>query len=572
MTAPAAAHNSSSSRARFAPMRLLLLAAFLLLAVGTRGFYLGDTMTYSLDVAHYFGKSPVGSGNMLWEFGHLIWRPLGWALLQLGAPLLAGVTSWGPVPMAAFLLIAVSLLSGALTVLLWYELALEACESRRVAFSVAFGFACANAFLTYIHSGTPYVPGLFCVTASLWTLRRPGERAIYVSAALLAAAALLWFPYVLAAPGVLLFAAQRTAPGAKTARVLTPAALKLGTRFMLVFSVVLGLGFIGGAAARRIGSLSEARAWAAGSSHGWSQSGRAVRLVTGVPRAFLFIGNDGVLYKRFLKKDPYAPVTVSDLARVSLWKILAFGVFLAALLWALWRSAAAGAGWLFAAGALPTLLFAVFVFEPGSPERYFPAYPFLVLAAASVLRGFPAVRRLPQLAVAAFLACMVATNVYSMYRPRMDRQDAESIARLAPLRAQLRDRSLVALLTNKDEILAAANRSPLSAINLPAPLNFYDVLEPATLRILTWREEFASEVLAAWSAGGDAWVSRRLWNRRPLPAWNWAEGDDPHITWDQIPAFFASLHTDAEVGGADGFVRLARDPANQVVLTSINNK
>ena len=51
-------------------------------------------------------------------------------------------------------------------------------------------------------------------------------------------------------------------------------------------------------------------------------------------------------------------------------------------------------------------------------------------------------------------------------------------------------------------------------------------------------------MLKAWAKGGDAWLSARLLSAKPEPHWNWVEGDDPRVKWDDIYKFFAQLHTE----------------------------
>ena len=48
------------------------------------------------------------------------------------------------------------------------------------------------------------------------------------------------------------------------------------------------------------------------------------------PRSFLSMGKDGILFKRFLLKDPYNPVSLGDLIRLSLGKVALFYVVLLA--------------------------------------------------------------------------------------------------------------------------------------------------------------------------------------------------------------------------------------------------
>lgn len=551
-----------------------LAATLLILLCSTRGIYFGDTSSYTGDIAQYVGRSPIGAGSLLWEFGHLFWRPIGWGLVTAGAPVFARLTDWGPVQAGAFVLMGLTILCGVLTVLLWHSLALDLTASRAVAFLIAFSFACSNSFLTYVHAGASYVCGLFAVTLSIWVLRngrgdgpiRPA--ALVASAALAAFAAMLWFPYVLSAPGIVFIALWPTAATFHPASVLRPENIRLMRRFVVVLLICLALGFGAGAWARRITSISQARTWIAESGHGWSQTHRIARLATGLPRSFFFMGSDGILYKRFLLKDPYAPVGIRDLMRASLWKILIFDIFLLSLIYALLRSPGHWAFWALLAGSVPVLAFAVFLFEPGSPERFFPAYPFLILAVAWALRDFPRARRMPQFVILAFLTCMAATNIYSMYRPRVDRMDAGSIGRLADVRSRVSDTSLVAILNNLDELEGLTGRAPFSAVNRPAPRRLYDVIEPNTLRIPTWRREFAQEALRAWSNGGEVWVSKRLLQDRPRPEWNWVEGDDKRITWKDVPAFFLPLLRDDEFGGPDGFARLEHGDANVTRLAS----
>lgn len=552
--------NEAQRRSAWGPAWLVaaLAAVFAL----TRGFYLGDTITYAADVARYLGQAPFGAGNRLWEFGHLLWRPLGWALASLLWPVMGPAAHWSPAQVASFGLVVVSAAAGVAAVLLWRAIALDVSGSRVVAFWVALGFACANSFLTYLHSGTPYVPGLLAITLALWLLRRP-RPAVWAAAALAALAALLWFPYVLAMPGLALAAVMRRDGGWNIRRA---------ARFSMVALLCLALGFGLGAAARGIHSAAAAKAWAEDSSHGWSQSQRWLRLATGLPRAFLFLGEDGILYRRFLRQDPFAPVTPGDLVRASLWKLGVFYLFAAALVAALARDPRNRRPLLLlSAGAAPVLFFAVFLFESGSPERYLPAWPFLIVAAAVALapgRGTRAAARLPARLVAAFIACMMAVNVYSMFRPRIDREDAAPRARLAALAAAgVRPGGVVAILSNQDAVERLCNRDLFTAI-CRMPVAIYDVVEPGTMQVLGWRESFAQQAVAVWQAGGDIWVSKRLRAARPRPEWSWVEGDDRRVRWQEIPAFFAPLTADGETAGEDGFVRLRRSPDNLARLGS----
>jgi hypothetical protein len=545
---------------------LLTTSLFVLVAI-TRPFTLGDTYVYVSHILLYHDKPPFGSNSQLWEFGHLLWRPFGWLLLEATEPVLSGLFQGNRSLLCTAILISINTVAGFLTVLVWHSLILRSTGSYATAYGVSLAFACANAFLAYMRSGCSYVLGLFFVSASVWIVSRAVEgnalsrRAACGSGFLLAAAVLFWLPYVLSIPGVVALGRRRSPDGvcrSHRAEHIAFLAQLLGT---CALCVTLGFGL--GLAARHIDSLATAKAWAAESAHGWSQNKRALRILTGLPRAFLYFGNDGVLYKRFLWKDPYDPVSLARLVRASLWKLALFYAFTAALcLELLRRRDNHRTLFVFLAGAAPTIAFAIWVFEPGSPERYFPMYPFLILAIAQVLRRSPRTPRVMQALIAAFLLGMATLNVASMYWSRIAEDDRTSVARLTRLVERLTDRDLVAVLNNHDSLYVFVNRSPFHPLNQPRPLRLYDVIEPANIRVVQWRGEFASAALDAWKRGGEVWVSKRLWSSHPRPAWEWVEGDDRRVSWKDIPKFFGPLQIAEELGGSDGFFRLLHADTN----------
>jgi len=83
-----------------------------------------------------------------------------------------------------------------------------------------------------------------------------------------------------------------------------------------------------------------------------------------------------------------------------------------------------------------------------------------------------------------------------------------------------------------------------------------------------WREAFAREVLDSWQNGHDVWLPKRLVADKPLPEWNWTEGDNPAISWKHLVAFARRLDWDKAVGDADGFLRIARSEHNERQMKS----
>lgn len=551
------------------PLRRSLLVAsiFAIVLAATRAVVLGDTGLYASDIADHLGKSPFGSGNSLWEAGHLLWRPLGWALTSLIAFVLSALTDWTPVMQASFSLIAISVVSAIVTVVLWNALLNDVTNSAKAALAITLAMACTHGVLLYAHSGCAYIPGLACLTASVYFLR--GNK-LAAGACFYALATLLWLPYLLAGAALLIMAACPSGWSASLKDGLRLFSPVRAARFVAISAACVLVTYGLALSARRIFSPEQARSWFSEANHGMSESGKALRIATGLPRTFLYLGKDGILYRRYLRRDPYAPVAMGDLLRASLWRIAAFYLFAAAFTYELLRRAQSG--WpllLIAAGAGPILYFAMFVFEPGQAERYLPAYPFLVVALGWILRDFRRSHRITQIAIAGFLLCIVCGNGYSFAATRVSREDRESLRRVAELRGRFTGAGMAVVVTNQDQIVDTLNRSAFESINRPRQFPLYDAVEPATSRILTWREEFAAHVFRVWEQGGEVWISKRAWSERPEPAWNWVEGDNDRIHWSAIPRFFSVLRTDGDEGGPDGFLRLAPDTGNRAVLSPL---
>ena len=71
---------------------------YIFATLATDAFFMGDSADYvDSIIAHQHGKY-----YLFWEFGHLLWRPLGWAVAEILQP----VTSWvvGPFPRAGVFL------------------------------------------------------------------------------------------------------------------------------------------------------------------------------------------------------------------------------------------------------------------------------------------------------------------------------------------------------------------------------------------------------------------------------------------------------------------------------------
>src|SRR5271170_6954592 len=90
---------------------LWVVLAYTLILICTWSIEFGDTSNYAGMVAEHL-HSPFGTTNSLWEFAHLLWRPLGWLVLTIITPVLDAFTNWTPFMQAAFALIAINWIAG----------------------------------------------------------------------------------------------------------------------------------------------------------------------------------------------------------------------------------------------------------------------------------------------------------------------------------------------------------------------------------------------------------------------------------------------------------------------------
>jgi hypothetical protein len=278
---------------------------------------------------------------------------------------------------------------------------------------------------------------------------------------------------------------------------------------------------------------------------------------------------DGMWLKRYLVHDPYAPVTTMSLFGLSLWKLALFYASAVVVCLELSRSKTGRILLLLLASTvLPILVFAIFIFEAGSIERYLPLYPFVFLAFGYVLASKQSKRASKALLLFA-LAAMIAVNVNAMRRGTLEARRAEAVARIHDLLPLLGPKSLVLAVNEQDSLAEFRQNFPLDPINLDFDWRTYDVLEINTERLSTWREDLAKRVLATWQRGGAVWLPMRFFRAQPRPEWNWVEGDDKRISWSDLPLFFSQFEIGSAVGGEDGFLLLQDNSKNRKILSSL---
>lgn len=528
-------------------------AIYLIATFFTTPLFQGDTSDY---------VDSVLSGVEFWEFGHLTWRPAGWLLFHAFEPLARWLVGADVQAQVTLIFIAINWIAGLACVLLLRGLL--SCFTLRewAADTATTAFIFSQAFLSYTQTGCSYIAGLAFLLLGLFILAKNIDRpdrslptAIFAGLAF-AASLSTWFLYLWAMPAALalplVFGSDR-----KRWRLVLQTTLALGVFTAIAYAAALAhLG---------IYNLVDLKAWIASSSHGMKIGG-ASRVVFGLPRSILSLGNDGLLFKRFLLDDPFNAVSALDLFRLSLWKLGLFYVFALSVVAGLFRSAQGKRLLaLLALNAIPVLGFAVF-FDGGSMERYFPLYPTFFLSLAFVLSSDA--RWLKAVALA-FIAVAVLTNIAFLASPAIDRHQETVAARISELQP-LKSASRVFTVNQQDELLNFYRSFPFNAVNQQGGLNVRPTLAIGTEQIDRWREEFAAQTLASWQSDGDVWISNRLIATRPDRDWYWVEGDDRRVSWKDLNEFFSQFDVERQAGGEDGFWLLARSEKNEQLLKSFH--
>jgi hypothetical protein len=541
----------------------LVLAVYLLATLFTNAYFMADTTDYVDSIVSFVG----GRNYDFWEFGHLFWRPLGWLLYALCKPL-TSLVAGGDVRFNVILvLVALNWLAGLLSVCALYGIVRRLCGGRIwMTGLVTVTFVFSHAFLNFTQTGSSYIPGLSLLLLGLYILTRYGDRdenfwtTPLLAGLALAGAVCLWLPYVLAMPAAVaaplfLFGFDRM-----RLRLVISTGVALAVFVTVAYAVVV-IGALG------IHTLAGLKAWVSAASHDTDIKG-VTRMVFGFARSFIYMGNDGVLFKRYLVGDPFNRVTILDLLRLSLWKLALFYLFLTSVTINLLFSAQGRRilG-LLVLNAAPVILFAI-SFDGGAVERYLPLYPAMFLALTVCLSDARSIAFLNYVACA-FIAAVILTDATALAKPVLDRRQEATAARMSEVVQRLKPESRIITATWQDELINFSRSYPFHPLNRAGNLRIGALVTPGTTLAAEWREGFAAETLATWEHGGEVWVSKRVLSPRPRPEWNWTEGDEKRVSWPDFHAFFSQMEMDESAGGDDGFVLISQSSKNQEYLKRI---
>jgi len=555
---------------RYSPGRdylLGVLLATITLAITTAP-EIGDTLVYvnsilDFQTGHWTTQiSPIG------EFGHLLWRPLGALFSPIFTAFVPDAFAWNARLKIGYGLILLNEAATIFAAALFFRISRRISGSTAVATLITIGLIWANGFLLYTKSGSAYVFGTAIEICAIWVLTNceanPSRRRLLTGGALLGIAALCWTPFGLIVPAA---AAIPWAINKRPWRAGLGSWLTVAAASGAVYLVVL----IPGAWLSGVRSPLELHAWIVQATHGWAQNRRVLRAVSGLARLLLDLSNDGLLLKRYLLKDPYNPVTLYDLIRLSLWKIALFYTFLLALALAALRSASGRRMLaLLALAAAPMLVFAIFLFEPSSPERFLPMLPFLLLTLAAAWtprragETEPSGWRWAPWVGGALLAAVVPINAPAFIGPG-NFQDKLAMAQLRDFTRTAAPGDLLVSVLIHEPVTVLIEQKPFNPVcrglDVPTSQVFGTVGQSAH-----WRMDMARRVLAQWALNKDVWITKWAMRHSPPSEMGWVEGDDPVVRWREIPAFFEQFDFDRSTVLPDGFERFARSGKNREIL------
>jgi len=529
----------------------VVTALFVVVVAVTAPVSAWDTSLFATSVAARLE----GRNYFFWDFGHLLWRPLGTAVASAMAGVAAPADSWS----AAFrALITLNLLGGLGSCLLLLATLRRLGAGTALAVSLAMAFVLTHGVLSYTQSGTAYLPGMFFLMAGFHLAVRAAAPERWSAAAASAGiagaiAAALWFPYAFVIPSIAVAAGWLGRKhGVKAASLVLASAAVTGAAV-----------FVGAALALGITTPGEFIVWMRNSSHDISGIGGLPRTILGFGRSLLFVGDDGAILRRFLHGDPYHPVSIARVAATRIWMIGLIWLVGLAVLWQFARARGGAVLLVFVTAAVPIFTFAV-LWQGGDVSRYFPLYPSLFM-----LLGVGASTRIGgnrlRLAVAVGLAFMAINNVAGLSVLAANQRRSAVTQRLSNLDGVARHNDMIFASHSLDEVFRFGNTYPLEPLVDGKRFQYRYLVLFGTPEIVDWQNEFSRRVQRQWNQGQQVWIASRLLQPKPMPEWNWIEGSDPRIRWSDFSAFFSRFeYVDSTAG--DGFVRLHPTPLNTLLI------
>ena len=533
-----------------------IVAAYVAILAATASTYPGDTRDYADSIAAHLD----GRDLNFWEFGHLLWRPLGFVTLAVSRLWRSAVPKEFDYVQSVHVLTALSIASGALVLLAFFAWLVRVRVPAAIALGTTAAMALSCAMLNYAQTGTAYVPALAMLCIGLWAAARADEEVtpnLALPALALAGSVLLWLPMILAIPAAcaspLVLRGDSSSRRANSFKMFALVTLFVGVAYSIVV------------VRKGIHTMPMLLAWASAASHGISKSGGMPRAVVGFARSIVDSNRLGLIAKRYLLRDPLNPASIGDVIRGGLYRLALFYVLGVFILVLLVRTDAGRRALVFLAmSALPVLAFAVF-WQGGDLERYLALFPALFLALAVAAATAPRWTH-PAICVT-LVAGMLSLNMSAYLRSRSDLTCGTLTRRLAAVPREAHKKALVVTPLVSDDLTEFRALCPEAAQLEDADTpNIVGLVTPHEKSAPEWRKVFAVDAIKTWRAGNRVWVSKRAWATTPSGAWGWAEGDEPLVHWRDFPAFFSTLEHSSLGNADDAFVEILSSPSNVDLL------
>lgn len=543
---------------------LFIASGYCLASYFTTPIFWGDSGYYVLTVL----DAQSISDPKLWEFGHLLWRPLGYLAISIHEAYLSpvqGNSLTDPRQWLTEFFAWISWIAGLGSVLVFAILTsnrsaehstYESSKTRVWRFSpIAFScfFAFSWPFLNYSQTACPYIPGLFfllCGSAIIGGIKNAKNHRGGLSGLAIAGAALsfslalgMWSVYVLAVPGFVLLGLYQE--DRKHLWQIRNSLIAACVCFLFLLTAIYGCG----AWFAQVNSLSEVKSWVRNAGHGKENHGGIARSVFGAINTFIDLGDIGKDIKRYALNDPYNPITLWQAFGLGATKILAFLTFVASILLCGFiqppnRALLA----VFLVAFLPNMAFAI-SFDGSSPERFLNSYPILLLLGVAVTTG--PTHRVVTSIVGLFLLIATVNNLpqFLTYNVRAQEEHLVSVAK--DLQTMVRAPDSVFVPTCADK-LCELNRGFYYEPNMwigSLGTGVIDVVSVGNISSKRWRENFESRVKATRERGGNIWFSSKLRAPKPHRNWGWVEGEDKNVRWNELQAYFQLLEADCSLGG-----------------------
>jgi hypothetical protein len=543
---------------------LLATLVYVVSIACTTPFVVGDAIYYGHDVLMV--RKGIVPFSSLSDFGHILWRPLGYVLAGPSLAWIPDRLAPSPDLKITYGLSLLSLIAGLICTLAVFDLARRLTRSLWWPFVPVFLLVWGAAFLTYSQSGASYIPGLACVLVGLWiqlTARGPKLPVVLAASCLFGLAALLWMPFLYAAPAAWCARRYTQLPAD---REDTP---YWGWREIALSAVATGVIVLAGACAAALMAGVHAPPqlvqWMVSAGHGMHQNRTLIRAVSGFVRLFIDLRHDGVYLKRFTLHDPYNPTSRFTLFLV-LWKIAlfyAFGCCVVALSWG--RGAARRALTPLAIAAGLGAVAAVAVFEPSSPERLLPVLPFLLIAVSAGWNGESPFHRAMQFAIVASALLFFVINIPS-FVPRFSPAYEQATAQISDFKQTAAPDDVMVTIVTSEPAVQWALGHPFENIRRFGAYRQTFLVNPIDADAAHWRNSFAALAFDSWCRGNNIWVEKAVREDAPEDQLMWVDGDNPAVRWKDLSPFFRPFDFDAATSRRDGFLRLARTPQNETRL------